>query len=231
MLPVLEAWADQPVPKDVELDREAWVTLHPPDKELCDTWQTAIAAAGFEAHEAPKGKLAARNKAHDHAFEEAEADVVVVADADAPPLRQDTLVNLLEPFTDEDVVATNSNPVSTGMAGKVVNLFARFEDETRPQMHGQCSAITDWGWEEAGPFDTDLDQTRIEEVRDEEEFRFRDRLKQWGTVEDVEEAVVENDTRRVACSVPRAMGRFTSKYPNSDYCQRHGVETFNIREE
>lgn len=233
-----EPWADrlrtiaaQSPPEGWDAEFEAWVTLSPPRKCDCGTYQDATSVEGVETFEAPPGKLSTRNAAHAHAVEQG-ADVIVTWDADAPPLSEGTLAALLAPFEQESVVATNGNPrAQGGVLSPLVNTAAAVEDRLRPQLHGQLSAIDAEAWERVGPFDTEgVAETRIEDVRAEEEFAFRQRLAQHGAVVDVDDAVVLNDTRRVEASVGNAFGRFTPKYPQTPFYDDRGSTTFNPRD-
>lgn len=223
MLRTLREIGDQDVPDGWRVAFQVWVTLSPPDRELCDTWQAAVEAEGFTPFEAPPGKLSARNEAHDAAVEDG-FDVIVSWDADAKPLRDDALASLLETVSQDGVVCANSRPVSRGdgLFGAVVDVAAGAEDGLLPHVNGQAHAITAAAWEKAGPFDTDLDQTVISDVRAEEEFSFYRRLSALGRVTTAPGAAVENDMRRNWCKVP-IMGQ-------SGYCETRGEKTFHPRE-
>jgi len=224
MLPVLESIRDQAVPDGVSVDYEVWVTLSPPDRELCTTWQAAVEAEGFDVYEAPTGKLSARNAAHDHA-DRSGYDVIVSWDADAPPLADDTFVELLGPILSGDASCVNSNPYSSsaGAFGVVVDVLASVEDVTVPHIHGQLHALTVDAWRRAGPFDDSIDQTDVAAVRAEEEFAFRRRLQSQSPsgVVTAPGAVVYNDPRRAYCQVP-GLGQ-------NPYCGERGVRTFSPR--
>jgi hypothetical protein len=221
------AITEQRVPPGFTVDVETWVTPSPSDLATCDTYQAAAAVPAATAHTAPRGKLSARNAAHQQAVQEG-ADVIVTWDADAPPLHDGVLGALLEPYDAPEVVATNGRPVARTAVGGVVNLAARLEDTVRPHLHGQLSSFTAAAWEQAGPFDTDVDETNIDEVRPEEEFSFYARLAEIGRVATAPAARVLNDTRRHGCTVDRAFGRFgTSMRP---WCRRRGVDTFEQAE-
>lgn len=219
MLPVLEAIREQDPHPDVTLAREVWVTLSPPDRELCDTWQTAVSSRGFDVYEAPEGKLSARNAAHAHAVSEGH-NVIVSWDADARPLSDTTLRELLSPVVREGYACSNSRPVSApdGVSGMIVDAAAAIEDVAIPHVHGQLHAFTADAWTEAGPFDETVSQTDIGEVRAEEEFAFRRRLSAVGGVKDVPGATVYNDPRRHYCRIP-GVG-------DDAYCNRRGETTF-----
>lgn len=228
MIPVLEQIRDQEPPEGWDVEREVWVTLSPPDKELCDTWQSAVATRGFEVHEAPRGKLSARNAAHDHAVAR-DADVIVTWDADAPPIHDETLENLLQPFEQPGIAAVSGGvrAPKTGL-GTLVNLAGGVDDRVRPHLHGQLSAFTAEAWEAAGPFDVDVDEQLVDEVRAEEEFAFRERLAQAGEVVDARDAAVANDTRRWECRLDDAV-RSVTRQKGNGYCDRRGVTTFAQR--
>lgn len=173
----------------------------------------------FELVETPPGKLASRNHAHSLAAD-AGVDVLVVGDADAPPLTMDYLDQLLAPFAD-DVVATNARPVAPWTPiGAATNLMGWAHDVAVPHMNGQGHALRATAWEAAGPFVVD-DQTDNPEVRLEEEFALRRRLDELGNVVDVADARVHNDTRRTRCKLEAVLPG-----DPSPYCQRLGVETF-----
>lgn len=211
---------------------EAWVTLSPPQKSRCSTWQTARSVDGVGVYEAPAGKLSARNEAHDHAVEQG-ADVIVSWDADAhpaDPLVLDRLVGAIDGPA-EPVVA-NSVPRATvedgSVLGRAVDFFGSIEDTLRPHVHGQCHAMSRTMWETAGPFDTEIDQTEGRTVRSEEEFRFHQTAEQVGEVVEVEQAVVFNDPRRHHCKI-RDATRIGGA--GEGFCGRRGVETFSPEHE
>lgn len=204
-------------PTWADVSYEAWVTPSCPNPESCRTWVRARDFDGVDAHLAPNGKLSTRNEAHGHAVEGG-ADVLVTWDADAPPLHDDVLAELLAPLRSDGVVATNSAPTAPPtVVGVAVNVLGRVEDVARPHMHGQCSAFTAEAWQQAGPFDTDLDETEVFEVRQEEEFGFYRRLAELGAIEHPDGAMVENHPRRAECLLG---------VRNDGYCRRRGVETF-----
>jgi hypothetical protein len=229
MVPTLDALLDQQVPQYVEnLSLEVWVTLSPPSRELCTTWQTALRQAGFEPFEAPSGKLSARNAAHDSAVERG-FDVIVVCDADAPPLHDGVLKALLDPFEKQAADAVRGHPVSRWhIFGTLENVARRATRSIHGHMHGQLSAFTAKAWGCAGPFDETVDQTNINEVWPEEEFDFADRLRDCGKLVDAPEAKVRNDSRRTRCRFERAFA-FSGRGVNS-WCADRGVETFEPRD-
>lgn len=213
----------QPTP-DHTVDVEAWVTLSPPDRSLCDTWQAAMDARGVDSFEAPQGKLSARNAAHGHAVEQG-YDVIVTWDADAPPLREATLATLLAPFDREGVVATNSRPVAAtepSLPDRVIDVAGRLEDTINPHLHGQCSAFTAAVWDQTRDFDDSLDQTTMDPVRGEEEFGLYRRFAEHGKIVDTG-ALVYNDPRRHYCKWPLV--------GDQDFCSRRaGNATFEPRD-
>lgn len=216
----------QPEPGFASVDVEAWVTLSPPDKSLCDTWQAGMAARGVDTFEAPAGKLTARNAAHDSALSRG-YDVIVPWDADAPPIHDDTLTELLRPINNrEDVVAVNSRPVAAtdpDVIARLTDITGYALDRINPHIHGQCHALTAEAWQTVGPFDDSIDQTTSTVVRREEEFDFYDRLAEIGTVVDQRSAEVFNDTRRTRCRVP-LLG-------DSEFCSRRsGTTTFDSQD-
>lgn len=201
--------AQQRVPDGWDVDYEAWVTLSPPDRDLCDTWQNAMAAENVDVFEAPQGKLSARNAAHDSAVERG-YDVFFSWDADAPPLREDTMAAMLRAFEKTPrPVCVNSRPKSSpdGLLGQVVDFAAAVEDIATPHIHGQAHALTTEAWEAIGPFDESIDQTDLPAVRAEEEFGFWRKLRSMGKIFEPPGAVVYNNPRRIACKVPFATSR------------------------
>lgn len=202
---------EQNVPTGWSVDYEAWVTLSPPDRDLCDTWQNAMAAENVDVFEAPQGKLSARNAAHDSAVDRG-YDVLFSWDADAPPLHSNVLRSMLRAFEREPApVCVNSKPKSSpdGALGQAIDLLAGVEDVATPHVHGQCHAMTAEAWEQAGPFDELVDQTSLPEVRAEEEFGFWRRMRALGPVVQPPRAVVYNDPRRAYCKIP---------FASSDHC-------------
>jgi len=196
----------QRVPDGWDVDYEAWVTLSPPDRELCDTWQNAMAAENVEVYEAPVGKLSARNVAHDSAVERG-YDVFFSWDADAPPVYEDTMATMLRAFEqDPRPVCVDSTPKSSpdGVVGQVVDFTAAIEDIATPHIHGQCHAMTAEAWEAVGPFDESVDQTSLPTVRAVEEFGLWRKLRAIGDVAKPPGAVVYNDPRRIKCKIPFA---------------------------
>lgn len=202
--------SDQHIPDGVDVDVQAWVTLSPPDRELCDTWQNAMAAEGVEVYEAPIGKLSARNAAHNYALGEG-YDVIFSWDADAPPLHDYVLYEMIEAFDQQPKpVAVNSRPLSfpEGLFWLVIDAGAAFEDVVTPHINGQCHAMTANAWEIVGPFDEDIDQTHLASIRAEEEFAFYRRLSDLGPVIQHPKATVYNDTRRHRASMPFSKSDF-----------------------
>jgi len=211
----------QTVPSGVSVTKQVWVTRSEDCRGVCSTWQAAEMVEGWEVHEAPQGKLSARNAAHDHALRNG-ADLICAWDADAPPLTDTTLHSLVLDILDNDGVAlANSNPVARdGSAiGLVSEVSSKVEDTIMPHIHGQCHVMTAEAWRLAGPFDTDLDESDIGDVRGEEEFDFRRRVEEVGEVVDVPEAEVFNDPRRNICRLPNMEA-------TSDFCKRRGDRTF-----
>jgi len=201
----------QDLPDGWDVDYEAWVTLSPPDRELCDTWQNAMAAENVDVFEAPQGKLSARNAAHNSAVERG-YDAIVTWDADAPPLTKESLGWLIQPLGRDGVAATDSRPRSRteeSFADSTIDLLAAIEDRVFPHIHGQAHGMTAEAWRQAGPFNTDLDQTSLADVRAEEEFKFRHRLSEVGEIVRPEAAIVYNDPRRAYCNMP---------FVSSDHC-------------
>lgn len=211
----------QPTPDAYTVDVEAWVTLSPPDRSLCDTWQAGMAARGVDTFEGPQGKLSARNAAHDSAVERA-YDVIVTWDADAPPLRRDTLAQLLAPFGNDSVVAANSKPVAAiapNPINRLVDVVGYAEDAFNPHLHGQCSAFRAAVWADYGGFDTSIEQSEISSVRQKEEFSFYDAVSEYGEIVDTN-ALVYNDPRRHYCKWP-LLG-------DESFCERRsGTATFS----
>lgn len=213
---------EQNVPTGWSVDYEAWVTLSPPDRDLCDTWQNAMAAEGVDVYEAPQGKLSARNEAHSSAVAR-DYDVLFSWDADAPPLHSNVLRAMLEAFDEQpEPVCVNSKPKSSpdGALGQAIDFFAATEDVFTPHVHGQCHAMTAEAWEHVGPFDESVDQTLMATVRGEEEFGFWRKMRAFGRIVQPPRAVVYNDPRRAYCKIP---------FASSDHCEGR-VGTFEQAE-
>ena len=215
---------NQRVPEGWDVDYEAWVTLSPPDRELCDTWQNAMAAEDVEVFEAPQGKLSARNAAHNHAVGEG-YDVFFSWDADAPPVGEGVLASMLTAFDQEPMPAcVNTRPVSSpgnGLFGMALDVLTTAEDIVFPHIHGQCHGLSAAAWNALGPFDESIDQTDLPTVRAEEEIGFWSRLLSVGPIVEPPEATVYNDPRRATCKVPLI--------PNADHCSGR-VGTFELAE-
>lgn len=229
MFPTLAQLARQRVPGSATVTREVWVTLSPPDRQLCDTWQTAMAAQGWQVYEAPDGKLSSRNKGHEHAVEQG-ADVIACVDADAPPISDSSLAELVRPFRDPSVAGVNGKPVaSTTPVGLLTNALGWAHDVIQPHFNGQCHAFTSQAWKQAGPFRVgQIDETVSTQVRREEEFQFRRRVESVGRVVDRASARFHNDTRRSECSIRQLRSKFGG--PTDPYCAKLGTSTFQPRE-
>ena len=191
----LSSLREQHVPDDTIIEYEAWVT---PSARV-DPAIAAAEDAGFEVHRAPEGKLATRNEAHN----DANGDVILSIDADAPPIYHHTVSSMVDAIREPGTVAANSRPRSrTGPDGGVslfnlaVDMGAVVEDVLWPHLHGQAQAFTAAAWDKAGPFDASLDGSRLMQVRVEEERRFYKRLQEIGDVVTPREALVFNDPRR-----------------------------------
>lgn len=187
------------------------------------TVQEVEAHPTFRLMKTPKGKLSSRNVVHDSALEDG-AEVIISGDADAPPAQDDYLVKMLEPLTNSGVVGVNGFQQAHGltrpllMAGYYGDLYVN-----RP-MFGRSSAFRADAWRAVGPFDTDLDQTDVHEVRQEEEFRFRRSLEDLGDVIDRTDARVTSSGRRVMCMALDALNPVGRS--EAPYCSRRGTETF-----
>lgn len=212
----------QEPPPGWDVTFEAWIT---PVDDADPSFEIAR-EVGVQPFRAPPGKLSARNAAHAHAVD-AGVDAIVSWDADAPPLRHDALVGLLEPLEREDVVAVNSDPVAAmgpdgglSMLGMLVDAGGAAEDAVNPHLHGQAASLTTAAWSEVGPFDESIDQTVPEIVRDEEEFGLWADLQAMGTIAADGRALVYNDPRRHFC-------RVAPEFAPPDYCGRRGAETFS----
>lgn len=229
MVPTLDSILDQQVPEYVEnLSLEVWVTLSPPDRDLCTTWQTALRQAGFEPFEAPSGKLSARNAAHNSAVERG-YDIILTWDADAPAYHDEVLKAMLDPFESGDADAVRGHPVSAWhLFGALENVARRATRAVHGHMHGQLSGFTAEMWECAGEFDESIDQTNIGEVWPEEEFDFANRLRECGRLVHATDAKVFNDSRRMRCRFERAFA-FSGREVNP-WCSDRGVETFEPRD-
>jgi len=209
----------QTVPSGVSVTKQVWVTRSEDRRGTCSTWQAAEMVEGWEVHEAPQGKLSARNAAHDHALRNG-ADLICAWDADAPPLADTVLHSLVLDILDNDgVVLANSNPIARdgSLLGLGSEVASKLEDGVVPHVHGQCHVMAAAVWQRAGPFDTDLNQTDIGDVRAEEEFAFRRRVAQIGRIADDPAAKVFNDPRRNACRLPNY---------EDPFCERIGDNTF-----
>lgn len=229
MIPTLRSIQDQQTPEWMNITPEVWVTLSPPDKELCTTWQAALEAGGFDVYEAPSGKLSARNAAHDHAVADG-ADVIVTWDADAPALSDDTLFHLAKHFDDPGVSAVRGEPVSPlTPIGMLENVGRKLRRSVTGHIHGQLSAFSADGWRHAGPFDTSIDETNIDQVWAEEEVDFARRLREAGEMVHESEAIVHNDSRRTQCRISRAFER-TGREPMGEWCQNRGESSFAPRD-
>lgn len=216
-------------PEGWRVSYEAWVTPTGA-KTNCGTWKQAEDHPVFSVHEAPSGKLNARNTAHKHAVAEADADVIVSWDGDAPPVDEHTLQTLLDPLTREDVVAANGRPVfPKSVFGILVDTASTIDRTIRKPLYGRLSAFTSTAWQAAGPFDTSVDQTDVYSIRREEEFRYRRRLSKIGSVADTP-AGVHASLRRPACHLEKAFNQAFDT-PESEWCRRRGEETFNTRQD
>lgn len=229
MLPTLRSIAEQDIPDHWTVTPEVWVTLSPKDKSLCTTWKAALEAEGFDVYEAPEGKLSTRNAAHDHAVAEG-ADVIVTWDADAPALSDHALRDLVKPFEQNpDVVAVRGVPVSpSSVVGTLENLKRTVGAAIVGHMPGQLSAFTADAWQQAGPFDTNRDETDLQSVWLEEEHAFSNRLADVGEVITAKGAKVHNDSRRTRCKISRSMDK-TGRNPVFDHCGGRNGTTFNPR--
>lgn len=206
-------------PPGWDVDFEAWVT--PTGTRY--TISEAEAHRAFRAFEAPPGKLSSRNAAHDSATHRG-YDVIVLADADEPPLRGDYLKRLLAPFDQPGVVGVSGFPKDTSWAAPVMDTIRRLDQATGP-IRGNSSAFTTPAWEAAGPFRTDqVDEADLGGVRGEEEFAFRRRLANLGRVVDRYDATVRANNRRNVCMVMEAMNPVRGA--QTGYCGRRGVATF-----
>lgn len=215
----LEAIASHPVPDWHSVALEAWVTPH--DGE---TLSKARSVSAADVYEAPQGKLSTRNVAHGHAVSSG-ADVIVSWDADAPPVKEDSLTKLLSHFDRPGVVAVNGSQRHEGFAAaKLFDLATHLDTVLYSPIYGRFSAFTTDAWESAGPFRTrGVDQTDIVSTRFEEERDFRKRLEREGRVIDDPRASVYGEDRRYRCWK-------ASILPGSEtpeFCQSHdGGETF-----
>lgn len=226
---------------DLTRTMDAYAACEIPDFVADVTYEACVTPAGitaghpdaarahpaFDLVETPKGKIASRNHAHDRGVATG-ADVIVSGDADAPPVGQEYLTRLLAPFEDPDVVATtgiqhDDNPVTFWFTHLGYEL-----DMLRNPLYGRSSAVSAGGWDAAGPFRDDVDQSNVYSMRDEEEFDFRERLESVGRVETVRSARVHTNLRRYRCFVEKQYGKIGRKV--SPYCQSHtGGDTFHPR--
>lgn len=222
---VLDAYAECTRPPGWDLVYKACVTPAPAAGAHHHRVDVADAHPVFDLEVTPPGKLASRNHAHDGAVD-AGVDAIVAGDGDGPPLEADYLVELLAPFANTDVVATNATPVAPSTPiGVATNLVGWTHDAIVPHMNGQGHAISADGWLAAGPFDEAAEaDRRAHEVRLEEEFEFRRRLEAVGDVVDTR-ARVHNDTRRTRCHLERLL----LGEAHDPYCQRIGAASFAPR--
>lgn len=217
--------ATQTPPPGWMVDVEAWVTMDQHDNE---TWRLANADPGVSAHEAPPGKLSARNAAHDWAVSLG-ADAVVTWDADCYPANANVLTELLAPL-DDGAAAVNGKPVPAGVTpfGMVNRVMSAVEDAIWPHMHGQLSAIPAETWRAAGPFDDSLDQTDGIAVRNEEEFDFYSRCAALGPVPTAGRAVVYETPRRSLYRFNKATRRLSmGRYQLDQWERERGQTTFD----
>lgn len=223
----LSAIEGQETPGWLDVRHEVWVTPDGPPEDD-DTWRQAEAHQQFRARLAPRGKLSARNAAHGAASARG-VDAIVAWDADAPPLRQDTLTRLVEPLH-LGAGGASGRPVSPwSVLGVLTNAASWAHDAVMPHMNGQLNAFTADAWEEAGPFHVagraGVNESSRISVWREEEYHFRKRIEWHAPVVDVKEARVYNDLRRYECSLRRPFVAFGEDVP--DYCRsRAGGDTF-----
>lgn len=204
------------------LDGEAATTLH---ELVASDVATARRHPVFELVETPPGKLASRNRAH-AAASRAGYDVIVAGDGDAPPVDESYLEELLAPLANAGAIGANGFSRPGTLGGWLLQPARRLDLMVRKPLYGRSSAISTTGWEAAGPFRVgDVDQRDVVDVRQEEEFAFRRRLEDVGSVVDVAEARVYNDNRRYNCSLDRGFNRFGR--PITGYCKRIGTESFH----
>lgn len=227
----LDAYADLSIPTFVD-DIEYHAAITPrdelresapgvdPDPVVARMVEQAEAHETFGLLRTPPGKLPSRNEAHDIAASRG-ADVIVVGDADAPPLHEDYLHELLAPFEAGEVAATNARPMAswTRPFGFTTNFLGFLDDRIRPHMHGQGHALSAEAWIVVGPFATDFDLTNSRRVRAEEEYGFRHRLAEYAPVVDVWSARVYNDTRRSVCMANKSV-RASWQPPGGPFCER-----------
>lgn len=215
----MDRYAATPAPDGWTLDYQAWVTPSPTHETL----RQAESHSTFRAMRAPQGKLTTRNKAHDWAFAH-NYDVVITADADEPPLRDDYFAELLAPFSRPGVQAVSAWPKNTSALAPVLDVARRFDEANRP-LRANCSAVSEHAWHHAGPFRTDVvDETDIDSVRPEEEFAFRRRIEEIGDVVEQHAAQVEANNRRLSSKVFGAL----RPLGNTDigHAASRGAETF-----
>lgn len=215
----MDQYAETPVPEHWSIDYQAWVT----PAESHQTVEAAKRHPQFSYMSAPKGKLATRNTAHNWAFNRS-YDVVITADADEPPFRDDYFAELLAPFQRGSVLAVTGWPKNTGLSAPVTTVARRL-DETRRPIRANCSALSEIAWRYAGPFRVDdVDQTDITSVRREEEFDFRRRIEDVGEVVEQRSAQVHANNRRMLSKVYDAL----SPLGGSDlgHAASRGAKTF-----
>ncbi|MFA5861090.1 MAG: glycosyltransferase family 2 protein [Candidatus Thermoplasmatota archaeon] len=141
---------------------------------------------------APRGKLTALTSGVDSA----RGDIIVEADADGwyPP---GWLARMVEPFTEEDVVAVrgvhvyHDSPALRPMWRARRTIFGAFGN-----FPGGVRAYRRSTFRMTGGFRLDVDQSRFWSLWREEEWRFRDRLASEGRLVDAREAMCFKSARR-----------------------------------
>lgn len=132
-----------------------------------------------------RGKLNAR----DFGTRKSNADILIPTDADTtyPP---GWLSNILEPFSNPDVVATHGAVVSKGSVWSPFRAWATGTEFYRTTISARNSAFRRSAYFECGGFDLSVDQfDRDGELNQEEERRFKEKLEGIGEVRYVDIAV------------------------------------------
>lgn len=230
MGPVLDSFAREQVPDGWDVTYQCWVTPATINAQDDPTFQIARQHDTFEAVEAPTGFVSTLNASH-NAAAKAKADVIIKRDADAPSMVGDVMTEFLTPFDhDESVVCVNSRPIIPPwrwLYAPIQNTLSFALRTVAPYLHGQGYAISRRGWECAGPYNEDLDQTRATTVWNEVEFAMYRRLMSCGRVIDSNSAVVVNDERRHRCRMERALESVGSGTA-SEWCRSRGEDTFEV---
>lgn len=146
----------------------------------------------------PEGKLTARN----FGIEEFDPDIVMTADAGDiyPPGWASAL---LEPFANPNVVATRGPCFSKDPTRLRIHKWIQLQEDVF-QIAGNNSAIRAEAYKEAGWLDENIDQFSLWPMVFEEQYDFRRRLEELGTVEFVPDAAILKSQRRAMFTIEDA---------------------------